>query len=450
MNRLRLVGCSLLLLLLSAISAFPQGFTADARLVAMGGVGGHSNGALELAGNARSYRSIGIPIGLFQVFKNTNIFDPTNKEFNPLRAIELVSSPLHYTFALNEDAPGDVLIRDLVNGEISRDLNAYHGFVPKAQLHSRGLAAPSFGKIFRVKGERKSAFQGFYVGVGPYVELETDLAIDQRLIDVLGGDGNTYIPNTTFLIENISRGQAAGAITVGYRGGYSLPTGLSSSGSERDGIYVSVNYNFLKGFRSDSAAMNVRFDTDANGLVTLAPTTIPLTVDHFWSDKGKGLSVDVGTAVIVNHWEVDFAANGIGNHIDWEGQKRELLTLNSLLQGSSFTTTPLPGSTETLRIELPVRYLAGGAYHTDKWTVSSEFGHGLQDAEFRAGGEYRLAILEFRAGEHYKNKVWQPGAGAGLNITRHFGLDAAVYGNSNNAERKRKPALAMSLRLGGE
>jgi hypothetical protein len=448
MNRLRLISCSLLLVL-SAVPAFPQSFTTDARMVAMGGVGGHANDALVLAGNDRSYHSIGIPIGLFQVFKNTSIFDPGSKEFNPLRAMELVSSPLHYTFDLGEGSPGEVLVRDLVNGKVSRDLNDYHGFAPKTQLHSQGLAAPSFGKTLRVRGERSSAFQGVYVGAGPYLALGTDLAVDPRLVDILGGIGNTYLPNTTFRIDDLTSGQLAGAITVGYRAGYALP-GLFSGGSDRDGVYVSANYNFLKGFRYDSAAMTARFDTDASGLVTLAPTTTPVTVDHTWSDRGRGHSIDLGTAVVVNHWEFDFAANGIGNRIDWEGRRREMLTLSSLVQGASFTTTPLPAPAEKLRIELPVQYLAGGAYHTDRWTLSSEFGHGLQNGEFRAGGEYRLAIFEFRAGEHYKNKVWQPGAGAGLNITRHFGIDAAIYGNSDNVERTRKPALALSLRFGGE
>src|SRR4051812_3132636 len=115
MNRLRsVVWVSTLLLVLAAAPVFGQNFTTDARLVGMGGIGGHANDALSLAGDARSYHTIGIPIGLFQVFKNTKIFDPGSKEFNPLRAVELLSSPLHYTFDLKEGTPGEVLVSDLV------------------------------------------------------------------------------------------------------------------------------------------------------------------------------------------------------------------------------------------------------------------------------------------------------------------------------------------------
>ena len=67
----------------------------------------------------------------------------------------------------------------------------------------------------------------------------------------------------------------------------------------------------------------------------------------------------------------------------------------------------------------------------------------------RFGGEYRLAIFEFRGGTHYKNKDWQPTGGVGVNIASHFGIDAAIYGTATNIERKRKAALALSLRLGG-
>ena len=67
----------------------------------------------------------------------------------------------------------------------------------------------------------------------------------------------------------------------------------------------------------------------------------------------------------------------------------------------------------------------------------------------RFAGEYRLTIFEFRGGTHYKNKDWQPTGGVGVNIASHFGSDAAIYGTATNIERKRKAALALSLRLGG-
>ena len=202
MNQLRLVSCSLILALMFTASPLAaQSFTSDARLVAMGGVGGHSNDAMRIVGKARSYRSIGLPIGLFQVLKNTKVFDPTHKEdFNPLRAIQLIASPLHYPFALKENTPGEVLVQNLVQGKLSRDLNAYRGFEPKAQFDSQGLVSPTFGHTFRVKGDKNGLRQGFYFGVGPYLSVGTAVSVDQRLINIFTATSNTYVPNTTFSI----------------------------------------------------------------------------------------------------------------------------------------------------------------------------------------------------------------------------------------------------------
>ena len=49
----------------------------------------------------------------------------------------------------------------------------------------------------------------------------------------------------------------------------------------------------------------------------------------------------------------------------------------------------------------------------------------------------------------YARHMWSPTAGIGLDLTTHTALDFAVYGNAANAERKRHPAVAVSLRLMG-
>src|SRR5262245_60043748 len=225
MNQLRSIVLGFVLtLVVVAVPLSAQNFTSDARLVAIGGVGGHPNDAMRFAGDARSYRSIGLPIGLFQVLKNTKVFDPSQKQdFNPLRAIQLLSSPLHYTFDLSENTPGELLVHDLVNSTLKRDLNAYRGFAPKPDFHSQGLVSPTFGKTFRVAGDKDGPHPGFYVGAGPYLALGTNMNIDQRLVNIFTSSSNTYVPNTSFLIGNVTNGQAAGALTFGYRGRFAFP-----------------------------------------------------------------------------------------------------------------------------------------------------------------------------------------------------------------------------------
>ena len=44
-------------------------------------------------------------------------------------------------------------------------------------------------------------------------------------------------------------------------------------------------------------------------------------------------------------------------------------------------------------------------------------------------------------------QLWNPAAGLGLTLNAHTALDIAIYGNAANVERKRRPAIAVSLRL---
>ena len=49
----------------------------------------------------------------------------------------------------------------------------------------------------------------------------------------------------------------------------------------------------------------------------------------------------------------------------------------------------------------------------------------------------------------YVRQLWSPTAGFGVDLSAHTALDFAVYGNTSNAERKRHPAIAVSVRLIG-
>jgi hypothetical protein len=240
--------------------------------------------------------------------------------------------------------------------------------------------------------------------------------------------------------------QAAGAATVGYRAHFSMPG--SSGRSKRDGVYVAVNYNYLRGFHYEGVNLGVTFNTDSTGLITLQPTTVPIVVDRMTSSHGQGDAVDVGTHVIMGRWNFRASANGIANHIDWSGLRAENYALSSLLQSLSFVKSSEPAPAGDLRVKLPVRYAGGAGYDANRWSVDSEVGRGLQGTEFHGGAEYRLlGRLAFRGGARYSRQQWNPGGGVGLNITKGFGVDVAAYGTSTNIEDLRKVALALSLRF---
>ena len=435
-----------LALFLAAISlvlcdvGFAQNFSLDARRIGLGGAGDSQNIASRLVEEQQDYRSIPVPLGIFQVLKRREVFDPDDPNFDPVRAIEYAASPLHWSFKRDETGPGNLLVRNIVDAELSRDLNAYRGFSPAQEINAQGLIAPSWGKTIRVAGASDTGrFHGVYVGVGPYLTVGTHFLFDQKLIDLLANATDTYIPNTNFLITDTTTGQAAGAITGGYRGHFGT--------GGREGLYIAANYNYLHGFHYDNADMELRFDTDSSGLVTALPATTPVTVNRTTSKEGKGFAIDAAMAFVEERWDVSFGVDGIGNRIDWKEISGHQYVLQSLFDGGDFITTGFTPTATSQHVTLPVRYSGSANYHADRWAASTEMGRGLQGFRANSGAEYKVGPLAFRGGARYSRNIWHGATGIGLNLTRKFGVDVAAFQTSTNIENERRVSIAVSLRI---
>jgi hypothetical protein len=100
-----------------------------------------------------------------------------------------------------------------------------------------------------------------------------------------------------------------------------------------------------------------------------------------------------------------------------------------------------------VRVELPIDYRTNVGYSVERWAAVAEFGRGLQGKSFHGGGEIRLGTVDVRAGAVYSREMWNPSTGVGLDMSDRVALDVAVYSNSANVERKRNPAIAVSLRF---
>ena len=93
--------------------------------------------------------------------------------------------------------------------------------------------------------EQENGFQGFYIGAGPYLSVDTTHNIDQQLIDILSSEVDLSFPNTTFDIGTLFSEQLALATTFGYRARVGLP---GPSQSDRDGLYLAVDYHSSTAF----------------------------------------------------------------------------------------------------------------------------------------------------------------------------------------------------------
>src|SRR6266850_6446615 len=124
----------------------------------------------------------------------------------------------------------------------------------------------------------------------------------------------------------------AAAIIGGYRGRFALPAFTS----DRDGVYVAANYNFLYGFRYEDINMAFRLDTDRTGLLTVNPLLpSPVVVSRDKADSGSGRAIDVGIGTVMNRWETGFGINGIANRITWTDVMRTTYSLGNPFLGNS-------------------------------------------------------------------------------------------------------------------
>ena len=443
----------ILILHMMAPPLFAQGFIADARRIGLGAIGKGST-ASKMIADERSYSTIVIPFGLIQVFRNLDIFETDQNQFDPVRIAEYAANPIHYTAERDAGDSGIAFINDMVNGQLNRDLNTYRGFVPASQLKTEGLAFFTFGKTIKVL-EQENGFQGFYIGAGPYLSVDTTLNIDQQLIDILSSDVPVFLPGETFDIGTLFSEQLALATTFGYRARVGLPGGANQS--DRDGLYLAVDYHYLYGFRYDDIDFDLQFDTEPSGLplifpnpgfVTLLPTTTPLVIDRVSSTSGRGFAIDVAVSGVSDRWEVGGDIRGIGNRMTWRDFEGERLQLGSLLQGLAFTDGPLPGPLPIEReIKLPVNYGGNLAYSGPTWTAMGEMSRGYQGTNFHAGLERRFGIIELRGGARHSRDRWHPTGGVGLNVLGRVSFDVAAFSTDTNVERARKLALAVSLRI---
>ncbi|HSW38470.1 MAG TPA: hypothetical protein VLL97_03140 [Acidobacteriota bacterium] len=433
---------------LFCLNSMAQSFSGDARKIGMGGIGYSENITARMMEDERPYSSIIIPLGLIQLIQDRDRFNPDNDNFDPILVMEYAANPFHIVFGRDPGGARSRFVQDIVEGRIDLDLNSYRGFTPTNRLLAEGLANPSWGKTFRFNRRPDGAFQGFYIGVGPYISAKTDLEIDKNLTDIWRSPTNVYKPNTLMRIADVTTGQLALAVTGGYRGRFALPGGARGGKAGRNGIYVAVNYHYLHGFRYENAELAIQFDTDADGMVTLNPETIPAAIDYYNSRSGKGFALDFGIGAIVDRWEFGFGANGVGNRINWDDMTLKQFRINAWSQtGSDFVEYPLSPESPRMRVELPVSYSGNVGYHLKNWSFAAEISQGFQGTGFHGGMECRLGAIEFRGGGRYGLDRWHPSGGIGLNLGRRFSVDVAVFGTTTNIERQLRPAVAVSFRL---
>ena len=171
------VSVCLLMASLLPAQARAQNWSFDARAVGLGGVGSTSNVAADMVDEQRPYRAIVLPFGLLQVIPNLPKLDPTNDEFDLVRAIEYSASPIHFIVGRDGTQTGSLFITDLRNGELSRDLNTIAGF-PRHERFSRRPCFSQLGAHLQGEPEHQRVVPRYLCGRRP-VLLDADVGRDR-------------------------------------------------------------------------------------------------------------------------------------------------------------------------------------------------------------------------------------------------------------------------------
>jgi hypothetical protein len=445
MNPLRLGIVTLLVgicALATASTGAAQSFTTDARSVGMGGARSTSNIALSLVAPATPYAVIPVPIGLFQVLGHLDAFDPSSDNFDPAWAIEAASNPMHYTFGRRSpggDSPESRFMRDLVNGELNRDLATYSSFHLPTRITAEGLASGAWGPTIKFARRDSGAFQGVFIGAGPYLSVGTAAAIDPRLSDIF--ETGAHYPNSTLIMQDNSAIQLAMSIVFGYRARLEVP----GWEERRDGVYLAANYRYLRGFKYLQPDVTVRFDTDSQGLLTINPTTTPIEIADLEGDKGTGRAVDVGVQIVRDRWEGGVGVNGIGNQIDWTELTLKRFTQTSLVSGGEFIEETIANPSGTVTVKLPVETSGNVGYEGDGYAVRGAVTHGFNGNRFHGGVERTFGMIAVRGGARFSRDYWDPTWGVGFG--GRVAVDVGFYGTHANLEEKQQISMAVSIRI---
>ena len=423
-----------------------QNYSFDARRIALGGAGGTPNVATKLVERQRRYRSILIPIGLVRAISDYRVFFPTTDDFDFARAVEIGTRPLHHTFGGGGGLIGSGFFRDITDAQVIPDLNAYRttGLDVSQSMFEEGLVALTWGKTFMLRQDDRS-FHGIYVGAGPYFGVQATADLDSELVGILNASGNRYIPAATFGLSGGERHQLAVAITGGYHARFPM-FAQDGEGAGRNGMYVAANYHHLWGVRMDDIDARLQLETDSAGLLSPHPSVAPFALGWQESGSGRGLAMDFGVAFVVNRWDFGVGVGGVANRITWSDITRHAVGLVSLHDGNEWVHGKLPVIDTKRRFELPTTFTSDVAYHREKWSLLSEYSHGYQGHNFRSGLEYRLGKVELRGGGRINQGAVHPSFGAGFNLTRNFGVDAAIFDTKTFLESKPRLGLAISLR----
>jgi len=413
----------------------------DARRTGMAGVSLGRDGSLSRynpaypAVPARTGRSakvtIPIPLGLFQVLKDSAAFDFDSSYFN---AIQLVNYVLHPPLFLEiKKVPTFTNDVEFTIGRDSLivDLGKASQLVPTDRF--------GFGGSSRL-ADIGVTIKGVHVGVLLWEAHDIGFQLGDTLLRFLR-EQDPARTSTTYASDGDGVAQAGFAPTLGYAG--------RVWGDSLRGIYAGAAVHYYLGVTYASVAGNAGFITGDTLFAGSNPVTPAVDAVVKYSKPGRslghGFGGDVGIVYVSGPIEVGFGINDIGATLTWSDTRVERDTFDTAANkfGSSLVADHVSSKTK-----LPVSYVANAALDLGtNTTVGTMVLNNGRGTTVQIGVEQRVGPLAVRGGvQRDQRKRVQVGWGGGLRFGA-FGLDVGFATHSGSLSSARGITMATSISI---
>lgn len=413
----------------------------DARRTGMAGVSLGRDGALArfnpayAAVPARSGRNakvtIPLPLGLFQVLKDSTAFDFDSSYFNPIAlANYILHPPLFYEIKKVPTPTNDVEFT-IGRDSLIVDLGKAAQLVPTDRF--------GFGGTSRL-ADLGFTIKGVHIGALVWEEHDVGFQLGDTLLRFLRQADPARI-NTTYSSAGDGVAQAGLAPTLGYAG--------RVWGDSSRGIYLGAALHYYLGATYAGVvgtAGIVTGDTLFAGSNPLTPT-VDAVVSYVKPGRkiGHGFGSDVGIVYVTGPVEVGVGVNDIGATLTWPDTRVERDTFDTA--GNNFASSLVDNHART-KTKLPVTYVANASLelgtNTTAGAVVLNNGRGTS---IQIGVEQRVGPLAVRGGvARDQRKRVQLGVGAGLRFGA-FGLDVGFATHSSSLSSARGITMATSISI---
>jgi len=414
----------------------------DARRTGMAGVSLSRDGALgrfnpayhavPARGGGRGAKlTIPLPLGLFQVLKDSAAFDFNKPYFNPIALANYVLHPPLFYEIKKVPTPTNDVEFTLGRDSLIVDLGLAAQLVPTDRF--------GFGGTSRI-ADLGLTIKGLHFGVLVWENHEIGFQLGDTLLRFLreqdpARTNTTYASNGDFVV------QGGFAPTLGYAG--------RLWGDSTRGIYVGGAVHYYLGVAYGSVVGTAGFvtgDTLFAGSNPVTPAVDALvTYSKAGHSFGHGFGTDVGIVYVTGPVEVGFGINDIGATLTWPDTRVDRDTFDTA--ANNFGSRLVANNVET-KTKLPVTYVANASLELGtNTTAGAMILNNGRGTTIQIGVEQRVGPLAFRGGvARDQRKRVQLGWGTGVRFGS-FGLDVGFATHSGSLSSVRGITMATSISI---